>query len=92
MRIIKDWIYPGYKLKRLFGFDRYDIVKTGVSRFEYGDLTGRMLNMNFIAFCQFMEKEKPLEVVDYRWHDENEIPDESAKVDDKFVDEWCENK
>lgn len=52
---IVNWIFPGYKFKRIFGFDRYDIVKCGVGRYDYADTTHRILHANMNLLCQFVD-------------------------------------
>lgn len=55
---IVEWIFPAYKLKRVFGFDRYDVVKCGVDRLNFADTPHRILHANMNLLCQFVESKQ----------------------------------
>lgn len=64
---LTDWLLPPYyKLRKLFGFCRYDIVRLPhVGRLEYAGISYRILDSVFQLFIEYIEKEKPFDVIDF---------------------------
>jgi len=60
---LRDWVYPGYKLRNLL-FNRYDLVRLKqLSKTEYCSIDERMFQANMELIVQFIEKERPEEFV-----------------------------
>lgn len=70
LRIIKDWIYPGYYLRNLL-FNRYDRIKIpNVKPYEYVENDYLMLCANMKIIVDFIEIEEPEKYICW-YKDEN---------------------
>jgi len=86
MRLFRRFRYKFSRLNNRF-FHRYDLIRTGLDKWEWHDVVETMFYANMNMLVDFVEKEKCFEMVDWS-HDDHSDEIHRVGLEIKAIYDW----